>query len=124
MQRSACHWYHRRMLWAACAQPEQLGGGRNLLLAQNLDYYPPHHQAELFRLRALFDQHMNDPMAANTGFATALALFPQLANGWLSWGAFCDTQAETPGPEANVWLENAVVAYLQVLHFATLLWPP
>jgi len=100
-------------LHATCAQPEQLGGGRNLLAAQNLDYYPPPHQAELFRLRALFDARLGEPGLANAGFATALALFPQLANGWLSWGAFCDAQAEA-GPDASAWLESAVVAYLQV----------
>ena len=35
---------------------------------------------------------MEDNDAANKAFATSLALWPQLAEGWLSWGTFCDKQ--------------------------------
>lgn len=49
-------------------------------------------QAELFRLEGLFHRALGDPEAANRAFSTSLALWPQLAAGWLSWGDFCDNR--------------------------------
>ena len=34
-------------------QPELTGSALNLLNGQNLNYFQPHHQAELFRLRGI-----------------------------------------------------------------------
>lgn len=53
-------------------------------------------QAELFRLEGLFHRALNDPDAADQAFSTSLALWPQLAAGWLSWGEFCDSRVITP----------------------------
>ena len=52
-------------------------------------------QAELFRLEGLFHRALNDPEAANRAFSTSLALWPQLAAGWLSWGDFCDSRVSS-----------------------------
>ncbi len=49
-------------------------------------------QAELFRLEGLFHRALGDAEAANCAFSTSLALWPQLAAGWLSWGDFCDNR--------------------------------
>ena len=46
----------REQAKAFLQQPEQLMNGLNLLNAQNLEYFQPHHQAELFRMRGLFLQ--------------------------------------------------------------------
>lgn len=54
-----------------------------------------HAQAELFRLEGLFHRALNDPEAANRAFSTSLALWPQLAAGWLSWGDFCDSRVSS-----------------------------
>jgi len=47
-------------------------------------------QAEIFRLHGQLLAAVEDNDAANKAFATSLALWPQLAEGWLSWGTFCD----------------------------------
>lgn len=52
------------------------------------------------------------PADANMAFSTSLTLSPQLPDGWLSWGAFCDSQYRAT--KDATWLESAVTAYLQV----------
>ena len=54
---------------------------------------PP--QAEIFRLHGQLLAAVEERDAANKAFATSLALWPQLAEGWLSWGTFCDKQVGT-----------------------------
>lgn len=53
-------------------------------------------QAEIFRLHGQLLAAVEDNDAANKAFATSLALWPQLAEGWLSWGTFCDKQVRLP----------------------------
>ena len=53
-------------------------------------------QAEIFRLHGQLLAAVEDNDAANKAFATSLALWPQLAEGWLSWGTFCDKQVSLP----------------------------
>ena len=52
-------------------------------------------QAEIFRLHGQLLAAVEERDAANKAFATSLALWPQLAEGWLSWGTFCDKQVGT-----------------------------
>ena len=52
-------------------------------------------QAEIFRLHGQLLAAVEERDAANKAFATSLALWPQLAEGWLSWGTFCDKQVST-----------------------------
>ncbi|BDA47386.1 probable transcription-associated protein 1 [Coccomyxa sp. Obi] len=104
----------REQAQAFLDQPDQLIAGLNLLSSQNLDYFQTPHQAELFRLEGLFHRALGDPEAANRAFSTSLALWPQLAAGWLSWGDFCDNRAKANAGGAN-WLENAVVCYMQAI---------
>ena len=115
-------------------QPDQLAGGLNLLNSQNLEYFSAQHQAELFRLKAIFLQarkplgfaglvrlHTTDPFPAqevgqmdeaNKAFSVSMTLFTGFADGWLSWAEFCDAQYRTTRGAA--WLESAVTCYLQV----------
>lgn len=46
----------REQARAFLAQPEQLVGGLNLVNQQDLVYFQPLHQAELFRLKGIFLQ--------------------------------------------------------------------
>ena len=46
----------REQARAFLAQPEQLVGGLNLVNQQDLGYFQPLHQAELFRLKGIFLQ--------------------------------------------------------------------
>ena len=43
-------------------QPELVASALNLLNGQNLNYFQPHHQAELFRLRGICLQVRNAPV--------------------------------------------------------------
>ncbi|KAK9855808.1 hypothetical protein WJX84_006870 [Apatococcus fuscideae] len=102
-------------------QPDQLQGGINLVLSQNLDYFQPPHQAEIFRLKGLLCQMMRDKEGANLAFSTAMTRHPRLQDGWLSWGSFCDKQHEAAraldngGIRPQPYLENAVACYLQAM---------
>lgn len=118
-------------------QPDLLANGLALVNTQNLDYFQPHHQAELFRLKGVFLQvrrrrqrlrgleatsrvllrnrflqELSATSEANAAFSTSLTLCAQLPDGWLSWGAFCDAQYQAT--KDSGWLESAVTAYLQV----------
>ena len=64
-------------------------------------------QAEIFRLHGQLLAAVEDNDAANKAFATSLALWPQLAEGWLSWGTFCDKQVGPPLP--NFFTSNDVL---------------
>ncbi|CEG01408.1 Tetratricopeptide-like helical [Ostreococcus tauri] len=62
--------------------------GLNLLESQSLEFFAPPQKAELFRLRAKFQEQMEDYSGAYTSYATAVTLCKQLAEGWISWGHF------------------------------------
>ena len=87
---------------AALAQgaPEAAAAGLAGLLAQNLDYFGPGHQAELFRLRGRLAQGAGDGGGANAAFATSLALWPTHAKAWLSWGELLDGVAKSSAAAA------------------------
>ena len=48
---------------------------------------------------------------ANTAYSTALALYPQLPEGWVSWGSHCDAMYQ--GTRNTAWLDYAITCYLQ-----------
>ena len=64
-------------------------------------------QAEIFRLHGQLLAAVEDNDAANKAFATSLALWPQLAEGWLSWGTFCDKQVSSLEITAAITLLNS-----------------
>jgi hypothetical protein len=67
-----------------------------MLNTTNLDYFAAHHQAEIFRLKAMFmaEPGMNDLDGANSALSTALSLWRQCPDAWLSWGQLCDARYE------------------------------
>ena len=64
-------------------------------------------QAEIFRLHGQLLAAVEDNDAANKAFATSLALWPQLAEGWLSWGTFCDKQVSPSRSASSIDLLNS-----------------
>ena len=58
-------------------------------------------------------QALTEHEQANQAFSTALSLWPNLADGWLSWGAHCDAMYQQSGNPT--WLQYAVTCYLQVI---------
>jgi hypothetical protein len=61
--------------------------GLNLLNTTNLDYFQAGHQSELFRLKGLFLQQLDDSDAAHMAFSTALMLHRCAAWRWLGCAA-------------------------------------
>ena len=61
-------------------------------------------------------QELGSPEEAQSAFSTSIMLCQNLAEGWLSWGRFCDShsRAEASGADAHSWVQNAATAYLQV----------
>lgn len=93
--------------------PGELTLGLHLVNSTNLDYFQPQHQAELFRLKGQFLQALGERDQANSNYSTALTIWDQLPDGWLSWGSHCDEMYENSGNHA--WLEYAVSCYLQAV---------
>ena len=93
--------------------PGELTLGLHLVNSTNLDYFQPQHQAELFRLKGQFLQALGERDQANSNYSTALTIWDQLPDGWLSWGSHCDEMYESSGNHA--WLEYAVSCYLQAV---------
>ena len=99
---------------AALATPGGATAGLATLLAQNLDYFSPPHQAELFRLRGRLTAAAGDAGGATAAFATALAMWPTHAAAWLSWGDHLDALARAGGGGAPP-IDAAVTCYMQAL---------
>ncbi|KAL0020642.1 hypothetical protein WJX79_010395 [Trebouxia sp. C0005] len=93
--------------------PGELTLGLHLVNSTNLDYFQPQHQAELFRLKGQFMQALGERDQANSNYSTALTIWDQLPDGWLSWGSHCDEMYESSSNHA--WLEYAVSCYLQAV---------
>lgn len=71
-----------------------------------------HHQAEIYRLKGLFLAQLQDDDSSFSSFSTALCLWRQCPEAWVSWGQHCDDCYERT---RNVqYLEYAVHCYLQV----------
>ena len=58
-------------------------------------------------------QALGERDQANSNYSTALTIWDQLPDGWLSWGSHCDEMYESSGNHA--WLEYAVSCYLQAV---------
>lgn len=56
-------------------------------------------------------QALGEVDTANTAYSTALALYQQLPEGWISWGSHCDQMYHVTRNTA--WLDYAVTCYLQ-----------
>ena len=120
----------------ACLEMEgETVTGLNALEGTSLDFFHAHHKAELFRLKALFQERMGDGDGAHASYATSLSLCKQLSKAWISWGEFCSRQATAAasssgaagsgvaptasgsGPgnaeEAARWAKYAATCYLQ-----------
>ena len=57
-------------------------------------------------------QALGEAEPANTAYSTALSLYQQLPDGWVSWGSHCDQMYQATHNTA--WLDYAVTCYLQV----------
>ncbi|KAJ4791719.1 Transformation/transcription domain-associated protein [Rhynchospora pubera] len=89
----------------------ELVRGLNLINNTNLEYFPPKHHAEIFRLKGDFMLKMNDSNAANLNYSNAISIYKHLAKGWISWGNYCDMVYKETREEA--WLEYAVCCFFQ-----------
>ncbi|WIA37453.1 hypothetical protein OEZ86_014371 [Tetradesmus obliquus] len=108
---------------AYLALPLDLRAGLNMLNTTNLDYFAAHHQAEIFRLKALFmaEPGMGDLDGANSALSTALCLWRQCPDAWLSWGQLCDArfEADPAGPASQQLLQYAAHCYVQGIKLST-----
>lgn len=68
----------------------EVTAGLNLINNTNLEYFPPKHKAEIFRLKGDFFLKLNDSENANLAYSNAISLFKNLPKGWISWGNYCD----------------------------------
>jgi transformation/transcription domain-associated protein len=84
--------------------PSQYRGALQVLEQAQLNFFTPEMRAELSQLRGVFLSRLADdnvpPTDANAAFASAVAICPDLAQGWISWGAFCDAQLRVHGHRA------------------------
>lgn len=93
----------------------EVTAGLNLINNTNLEYFPPKHKAEIFRLKGDFFLKLNDSENANLAYSNAISLFKNLPKGWISWGNYCDMAYKETHEE--IWLEYAVSCFLQGIKF-------
>lgn len=105
----------REQAKAYLAMPHDLTAGLNMLNTTNLDYFGNNHQAEIFRLKGLFLQELEDWEPANMALSTSLMLWRGCPEAWVSWGSYCDAMYERQpqGPKSTSWLQYAAHCYLQ-----------
>jgi len=109
----------REQAKAYLAAGDEITTGLNLITTTNLEYFTPEHQAELFRLKGLFYEKLNEHPAANNAFSTALTLHHQLPEGWLSWAEFNDSMYTSTAGVDKSYLEPAAACYLQAIRFGS-----
>lgn len=78
------------------ANGNDLDKGLSIINSTNLEYFDAEQKAELFRLKALFQLHLENLSSTTTGhaasqqsFAQSVQVCPTYAKGWLSWGELC-----------------------------------
>ena len=92
------------------ALEDQAVTGLNLLESTSLEFFSPPQKAELFCLRAKFQEQLQEFDSANSSYSTAVSLCKQLSDAWISWGNFCrDRQDDS---SAN-WVQQTATCYLQ-----------
>eukprot|EP00955_Chlamydomonas_euryale_P049428 354251-Chlamydomonas_euryale.AAC.1 len=91
----------------------ELQAGANILATSNLDYFQPHHQSEVFRLKGMFQQALDDSLEAHTSFSTSLCLWKQNADAWLAWGQHCDRSYEAACQQAAAYQQQLATAAVQ-----------
>lgn len=84
--------------------------GLNLLSTTNLDYFQPHHQSEVFRLKGMFLAALDDADSAHTLFSASLCLWKQNPEGWLAWGQACDRSYESAAAQAMAYQQQVAAA--------------
>ncbi|GAX77356.1 hypothetical protein CEUSTIGMA_g4802.t1 [Chlamydomonas eustigma] len=84
----------REQAMAYLARPTELQAGLNLLSSIDLNYFQPNHQSEVFRLRGMFLQSLEEPDNAHTAYSTSLCIWKQNPDAWMAWGAHCDRSYE------------------------------
>ena len=87
--------------------------GINLLESASLEFFSPPQKAELFRLRAKFQEQLEDYDAAHASYSTSVSLCKQRAESWLSWGKFCRMRGDD-GSISNIAQQTAT-CYLQAV---------
>jgi len=91
----------------------ELVSALNLINTTNLEFFPQQYKAEIFRLRACVYQKLNNSELAHSNFSTSLSIDPTLAEGWLSWGSYCEDVYEAHGN--STYLEYAASCFLQAV---------
>lgn len=76
-------------------------GVHNIINSTNMDYFDSQQKSELFRLKALCQQHTNLLSDAQDSFAISIQLCDKYAKGWLSWGHFCYSNLEQIDSKTN-----------------------
>ena len=103
----------REQVLACLNIPGELVSALNLINTTNLEFFPVQHKAEMFRLKATIYQKLNNSEQAHSNFSTSLSIDPGLADGWYSWGSYCEVVYEAHG---NItYLEYAASCYLQAI---------
>ena len=107
----------REQVLACLNIPGELVSALNLINTTNLEFFPQQHKAEMFRLKASIYQKLNNSEQAHSNFSTSLSIDPSLADGWFSWGSYCEDVYEAHG---NItYLEYAASCYLQAIKIDT-----
>jgi hypothetical protein len=101
---------------------KSLDKGLSMINSTNLEHFDVEQKAELFRLKALFQLHLENQATSTTGhaasqqsFAQSVQVCPAYAKGWLSWGDVCfdtfNSHMNSSQGASSVILRNANLEY-------------
>jgi hypothetical protein len=104
----------REQVMVCAMSPMTYRGGLHVVNSTNLEYFEPQEKAELFRLKALFQEklidsgtgpqhpHMHTQTEIQQTYSSCVQVCPTYAKGWLSWGQACnrilESSSHTPVP--------------------------
>eukprot|EP01087_Luapelamoeba_hula_P021045 TRINITY_DN7293_c0_g1_i1.p1 TRINITY_DN7293_c0_g1~~TRINITY_DN7293_c0_g1_i1.p1 ORF type:complete len:1163 (-),score=108.11 TRINITY_DN7293_c0_g1_i1:76-3108(-) len=93
--------------------PAHYRTGLDIINSTNLDFFGNAQKAEFFQLKGEFLHKMGYMELANGAFSTSVSLYDALAQGWISWGRFCDRQfLDCKDQKRTQWAELVLASYL------------
>lgn len=99
-----------------CSSPDLLKGGLNLVNSTNLSFFDSRQKAELFRLKAVFLNKLNDKPSSNQAYCNAVQICPAYARAWIDWGHLCVSLSELTRKKVENQPENKQVSINQSMN--------
>lgn len=89
MDISDCYGQLREQILVCLKSESQWNAGLNIINTTNLEYFNEMQKSELFRLKAVFQEHLGLVTESYASFSQSVQLCSSNGKAWYSWGEFC-----------------------------------